>query len=71
MWLTCYIYCLNNPVNYIDPEGEFFVSAFVAGCVLLSAVAAIIVAQCILLKQHGDTYVRDKHGNIIGEMDVP
>ncbi|MCK5655022.1 MAG: RHS repeat-associated core domain-containing protein [Candidatus Aureabacteria bacterium] len=66
-----YVYCLNNPVNYIDPEGEFFVSAFVAGCVLLSAVAAIIVAQCILLKQHGDTYVRDKHGNIIGEMDVP
>ena len=29
-----YIYCLNNPVNYIDPEGKFAITSFVISLVV-------------------------------------
>ena len=37
-----YIYCLDNPVNYIDPEGTFALSSFLIGLVVTALVTWIL-----------------------------
>jgi RHS repeat-associated protein len=65
-----YLYCFNNPLIYLDPTGEL-VDPVTAGIVLLGFTIVIIGTQTFLLWQQGDITVRDKEGNILGEMEVP
>ena len=41
--LNLYCYCLNNPISYADPSGNFPVIAFIIGGIAEGAVVSVIV----------------------------